>query len=220
MHKLKYILTILAGIAVVGGTAYAASGSKPGDALFGLKKAGENVELNLVSSQTTKAQLQAKFAQERLAELNEIEREDQTQAGQANTSSDAQIKAKTEVSNAITQLTAVQAELQAKGEVQAAAAIGDTIARLQAKLTAENHGSDQSAEHKNGNADKEDQDQQGVTNDNKDDANKNSGDKLNEHCSITSVCGAQKQGGLDSNTNVQIQGGVHFDDGSEAEMGQ
>jgi len=222
MNKLRYVLSTIVGIAIVGGTAFASQNSKPGDVLFPVKKATEQVQVSLTANETSKAQLQAKFAQERLDELNEIEKQDETQAGQPAASSDAQTQAKTEVSNAITQLTQVQADLQAKGDVQAAAAIGDTIARLKAKLndkadmdeneTGEDHG-DQDKNNQGNQNNQNNQNNQGNNGDNDQHENEQHGgsgsDDQNEHSGNTG-------------TQLQINGnaGVHFDDGSSAEAGE
>lgn len=68
----RYGLPSLLGISLLGGTAFASGNAKPGDILYPVKRAVEQVRLNLAVSDTTKAELQAQFAQERLKELKEI----------------------------------------------------------------------------------------------------------------------------------------------------
>ena len=129
---MKYAIAILLGLSVVGGTAFASTSSKPGDLLFPVKKATEQVRLSLAGSDEAKAQLQSQFAQERVTELGEINAELKASTTPAHV--EAKTEAEGEVSNALTTLTGVQAKLEAKGNTQAASAIGRTIVRLQASL--------------------------------------------------------------------------------------
>ena len=64
---------VLSLFAVSGvGVAYAADGSAPGDALYGLDTAIEAARLDLTFDQEGKAELALQFAQERLAEIQEL----------------------------------------------------------------------------------------------------------------------------------------------------
>ena len=54
------------------GTAVAALQSGPGDAIYPFKKVVENVQLHLTADEGAKANLQIRFAQNRLAELEEV----------------------------------------------------------------------------------------------------------------------------------------------------
>lgn len=68
---IRYIVSILLGLSLVGGTSFAASGSaQPGDILYPVKLAKEKVQLSLAGSEDSKTQLKARFAQERLNELH------------------------------------------------------------------------------------------------------------------------------------------------------
>src|SRR5574341_2009139 len=63
-----FIAAVLALAATTGGAAYAANASSPGDVLYGLDLAMENVQLNLAPDVSSKVQLRLEFASERLAE--------------------------------------------------------------------------------------------------------------------------------------------------------
>lgn len=73
-HKaVRYGVTILLGLSLVGGTSFAASGSTlPGDFLYPVKLAKEKVQLGLTVGQESKAKLKAKFAENRLSELHAL----------------------------------------------------------------------------------------------------------------------------------------------------
>jgi uncharacterized protein DUF5667 len=62
------IAGVLALAATTGGAAYAANASNPGDVLYGLDLAMENVQLNLAPDLSSQVQLRLEFASERLAE--------------------------------------------------------------------------------------------------------------------------------------------------------
>jgi len=68
----RYAVSVLVGLSLVGGTAYAASGAIPGDFLYTIKRAEEKVRLSVAVNSQSKANIQAKFAQERLDELGKI----------------------------------------------------------------------------------------------------------------------------------------------------
>ncbi|SRR6266404_2530728 len=156
----RYISTVILGLSLVGGTAFASSGAaKPGDLLYPLKRTKEKVWLNLAVSEELKASLKAKFAQERLKELNELLIDQSTtndsssvnQASGANaTATPGHIKAVnsgtlnnkhllqmaakqeagTEVSQALQALEQVQTKLEANGNTQAAISVKDNILEL------------------------------------------------------------------------------------------
>ena len=71
-HWSKVLGTIFSGLAIVAGTAFAAGSSNPGDVLYPVKLAQEQVRLTLTPSEKNKAQLQASFAKERMKELKTI----------------------------------------------------------------------------------------------------------------------------------------------------
>lgn len=64
------VLVILAALGLTGvGTATAANNSAPGDPLFGLDKAIEELQINLTAGDDSKAKIKLEIAQERLQEL-------------------------------------------------------------------------------------------------------------------------------------------------------
>ena len=91
---------VLAGLGSVG-TATAANNSKPGDPLFGLDTALEQIQVNLASSDVAKAEVRLKIARERLDELQELEIEGED-------IDEAVIETQIAVDNAATDLTIVQ----------------------------------------------------------------------------------------------------------------
>ena len=123
MHRLKYIATTLAGLAIVGGTAFASNGAKPGDVLFPVRKVVEKAQIALTANEETKAQLQTNIVQQRIQDITEVPAEHQDEAKQ---------EAQDETNNAINVLTKVQADLQAKGNSTAADAVAQNIARIKA----------------------------------------------------------------------------------------
>lgn len=74
---LRYAVSVLLGLSLVGGTSFAASGSAlPGDFLYPIKLAKEKVQLSLAGSAESKALLKARFAANRLTELKDLSGED------------------------------------------------------------------------------------------------------------------------------------------------
>jgi len=149
-HKyLKFAVSTLVGLSLLGGTAFAANGSKPGDVLFGIKKAEEKIAISLAFSAQSQAELETKFANRRLEELRQIQAEthNNEQGGAKATSTNsvqerppkdpgqnqAEIQAEAEVSNAITVLTKTQAKLEANGNSNAASSVNETLLKLKAK---------------------------------------------------------------------------------------
>jgi hypothetical protein len=129
---MPYFASLLVAIIALGGTTVAADQSKPGDVLFPLKKVQENVRLQLSTSDDSKAEIRIEMAEERLKELKSIIEEKQ---GEHRVKVEAESKA--EVSAAIDTLTEVQAKLEAKGNTQAAAAVGAALLRLQERAKTE-----------------------------------------------------------------------------------
>ncbi len=151
---MRYVISVLVGLSLFGGTAFASNSAKPGDLLYPIKRVKEKVQLSVMVSEQSKAQLQAKFAEERLEELAELKVKTATQVSTASTSTpgkkskrddkdkkielEAKVHAQTDVNNAIDVLKQVQAKLEAKGNVQAAAALGENIIRLQSGAQIQN----------------------------------------------------------------------------------
>lgn len=68
------ILIILAAVGITGvGTTVAANNSVPGDPLFGLDKAIEEVQVSLATNDETQAKIKLQIAKERLDELDSLE---------------------------------------------------------------------------------------------------------------------------------------------------
>ncbi|GEM_PF-3111535 len=142
---MKYIISTLLGLSLLGGTALAAQNSKPGDILFPIKKAQERIAVSFAASAEQKAALEAKFANNRLEELNQIQAQAKADVQvQAEAKAEkngkkpavkakAEAEAKAEVKNAINVLTQVRANLEAKGNATAASSVGETLLKLKAK---------------------------------------------------------------------------------------
>lgn len=148
---MRYVISVLVGLSLFGGTAFASTAAKPGDLLYPVKMIKEKVQLSVAVSEQSKVQLQAKFAEERLKELAELKVKTQTQNSTTATSTvneknehdnkieeEAKVHTQTDVNNAIEVLTQVKAKLEAKGNTQAAAALGENIIRLQTGALSQN----------------------------------------------------------------------------------
>ncbi|MDR3642257.1 MAG: DUF5667 domain-containing protein [Candidatus Doudnabacteria bacterium] len=99
----KVAAPAILGLSLIGGTAYASGGSKPGDLLYPIKRATETIRLDLAASDQSKAVLQAQFAIERIKELAEIK---QSVQSSANTSGQNNGSAATSTGGAAVQITA------------------------------------------------------------------------------------------------------------------
>lgn len=75
LKHLQYVLVFGLGVAIFGGTAYASSMALPGEILYPVKRVTEKLQLNVAVSEESKANLQAKFAEKRLKELGEIQKQ-------------------------------------------------------------------------------------------------------------------------------------------------
>ncbi|MDE2311818.1 MAG: hypothetical protein KGJ93_01870 [Patescibacteria group bacterium] len=149
---------VLLGLSLVGGTALASTGAKPGDILYPVKRATETIRLDLAVSEEAKANLQSQFAQERLKELRQLRQTTKTpqspnqttppplkeDAAESTTSQPstlqlkAQAEASLEVNSALQSLQKVKLKLEAKGDDQAAGAISQNIERLQKQAQIQN----------------------------------------------------------------------------------
>jgi len=127
--------------ASVGGTAAASNSAVPGDTLFGVDRAVENVRLILAGD--AKAELKVRFAEERLAEVKELIARARAQAAATTTpkSNATSTKATTTprvngkvavgVNVAINFLNDVAADLSASGNTEAAAEVNALVGRLE-----------------------------------------------------------------------------------------
>ncbi|TSC77636.1 MAG: hypothetical protein G01um101424_259 [Parcubacteria group bacterium Gr01-1014_24] len=68
------LIIILAMALGIGGTVVAADDARPGDTLFGIDRAVENVRVSLASEEN-KNELRVRFAEERIKEVSELEEE-------------------------------------------------------------------------------------------------------------------------------------------------
>jgi len=120
------------------GTVYASDSAKPGDTLFPLDRAWENIRL-VFSSGEKKDELKVKFAFEREQEFNQIlsENSDNATSTSETATTTKETSQNARVSNAfgvaLDYLVRVQADLEAKGNTNAVAAVAAVIARLNAQ---------------------------------------------------------------------------------------
>ncbi len=148
---MRYIISVLVGLSMFGGTALASTSAKPGDLLYPVKRITEKVQMSVTASEQSKAQLQAKFAEERLKELAELKLKSGSATSTSATSTpdgkkedgdkievEAKAHAQADVNNAIEVLKQVQVKLAAKGNTKAAAALGENIIRLQTGALSQN----------------------------------------------------------------------------------
>jgi hypothetical protein len=68
----RWAVSVLVGVSLVGGTAFASNSALPGSPLYPVKRATEKVAVTLAPGEENKANLQASFAQRRLNELHEL----------------------------------------------------------------------------------------------------------------------------------------------------
>lgn len=130
-RRYRFFFASLAGLFLVAGSTVAMSANTvPGDALYPVKIAKENAQMDLTFSETAKVQLSTDFAQERLSELNKIE-----SAGKTGTA--FQQQAQTAVAGAVQTLLKTRDQLQEKNSGQSVAAVSQTIDRLVQKFSSE-----------------------------------------------------------------------------------
>lgn len=154
MTLMRYIVSVLVGLGLVGGTAFASQGALPGEVLYPVKRATEKVELAAAFTPTAQARVNARQARERLEELSEIRVRLQA-SGAASTSTatatspredgddddsvktevelKAEAEARARLRRAVEVLSQVQLELKAKGQATAAAALLDQVLKLELK---------------------------------------------------------------------------------------
>lgn len=163
---IRYAVSVIVGLSLVGGTTFASNGSVPGDPLYGVKRIKEQLQLSVAFSDETKAELEAKFAENRLNELHSLlskvvhhSEPDNSEAtttgngaitspGLSTTTEDnggnkelennAKADARLQVNNAIINLKRLQSKFAASGQTEAASAIQANIVNLQNKAFLEN----------------------------------------------------------------------------------
>lgn len=117
---IRYAVSALVGLSLIGGTAFASGGSIPGDLLYPVKIAAEKVQLGLATSDESKVNLQAKFAQVRLDELKALSQKIKLDAGENNADNNHQTSlgattdanGKIEIHNTSTNINAAGTVLQ------------------------------------------------------------------------------------------------------------
>jgi len=130
------------GIALVvllaaGGTVAVSDAARPGDVLFPIDRAAEEVRLSFTSNAEAKADLRARFAEERVAEFEEIVAEEMEEAkatGNATTTLSAE--GRTRVENALPVLEGFlsDAHVRASSTANARAVLQRVDARFTAAL--------------------------------------------------------------------------------------
>jgi hypothetical protein len=138
IHFVTYarILAIIVLVFIsVSGVAYASNKALPGTPLYSIKLVKEAVELQLATSPLQKADIQAKHANTRLAELSalqSVQQQTMTNQSTANAIEIRQTKeqAVIQVSTAIDSLQTVKQNLNTQGNAQEAAAVQTQITNL------------------------------------------------------------------------------------------
>ena len=129
----KYFISLVLGFSLLTGTAFAASvNATPGDVLFPVKKAREQIQLSLARTEEAKAELETKFAEERVKELKVLKATAKLPNPPVATLS-AEIKAEAETNRALDRLYEVQEKLIAKDKLNAATKINSTLLQLEAE---------------------------------------------------------------------------------------
>ena len=137
-------LPILIAILLAGGagTAALANNAKPGDALYPVDQWLERVQTKLAVSESTRAELYAKFSAERLQELEDIDSVDPTELSDAAKAlwEEHQQEAIDRLGKSIEQVTALQEKFQEKlaaatndSEKAAFQRVLDNLARVKAR---------------------------------------------------------------------------------------
>lgn len=159
----KFALVAVCILILLTGTAYASSSAIPGDVLYPVKRAVEDTRVKLASTSETKAKLQVQFTEERLQELEKVERKaplklkatqikptEQTPPATATVSTQlepepeheasvAENSARTEVSRALRSLEKTQADLQQQGKESVANDLAKTIRILNSRVRRKNN---------------------------------------------------------------------------------
>ncbi|MDP2932503.1 MAG: DUF5667 domain-containing protein [bacterium] len=117
--RFRYLIGAFLGLSLMAGTVVAAEGSKPGDVLYPVQKAKENVQLTLAGSQEEKAQLLGNFAQKRLNELRQLHQQDKKHV---NSQTKAAIG---EVNHALGHLREIKIQLEEKNGPGSAASLSE-----------------------------------------------------------------------------------------------
>lgn len=134
MMSLGIALVILLGL---GGTVAVADDARPGDLLFPIDRAAEETRLSLTSNVEAKADLRARFAEERVAEFEEIVAEEMEEAkaeGNATTTLSAEGRVRVENALPILEGFLSDAHVRASSTANARAVLQRVDARFTAAL--------------------------------------------------------------------------------------
>lgn len=82
-HLFRYVIATLLGLGLLGGTAFASENSLPGEFLYLVKRAKETVETSVAVSSSQKANVEAKHAEARLKELEQLTFKEEEAHGKA-----------------------------------------------------------------------------------------------------------------------------------------
>lgn len=154
----KFALIAVCILVLLTGTAYASSAAIPGDVLYPVKRAVEDTRVILASTSETKAQLQIQFTEERLQELEKVEKKEPLKPMAAQIKPAAQTplttgtapimlerepeheetvaenSARKEVSKALRRLEQTQKDLHQQGKDSVADDLGKTIRMLHGRI--------------------------------------------------------------------------------------
>ena len=127
------LLVVFAALGVTSvGTAAAANNSRPGDLLFGLDKAFEEVRVAVATGDTNKARIRLQIVQERLAELSQLDTQNQPVDG-------AIVETQQALSNATSTLANVETKFKENKITLESQDLQGLLAQLQ-RLLVENQG--------------------------------------------------------------------------------
>ena len=149
---LRYAFATLVSLALLSsGVTFASTYAKPGDLLFPIKKATEQGQIQFAATEDEKIDLQTQFAEKRLEELLEIQKENEGLPSptenirpqeevrpQVKPKTRAEKLAETEVSAALENLKNLQTELRKKGDTKNAENVNRGIRKLENGLNRKN----------------------------------------------------------------------------------
>lgn len=133
-HAFKYILAGSLGLSLFTGTVLAANKAMPGDTLYPIKIAKENLELNMAAQPKTKAKIIASHAQIRIEELEEIKTTNKSEKIQKK----AQEKSRAQVISAIESLNEVKNQLKQEGNNSDLNDVENNLSELKIKARKQN----------------------------------------------------------------------------------
>jgi len=124
----RFAFAVIAGFAVLGGSVFASANSLPGDRLYPIKQAKEQLELQFAAQGQPKAMVLARHAEVRLRELSDLKNAPAEEI--AKHQQEIRKQANTQVNSAVESLNRVKHELEDKGKTRAAAVVDETLSHL------------------------------------------------------------------------------------------